>query len=166
MVLTSISSTIPNTLTPLDLTIESDPMAEALAGFRQMSTQEQLAYLKAVYGRMGQSFSDNISGARWSETAHRLCQTVIQVGATEQLQVVGDILRGADTRFSVAYKALTPNTRLAFWHRLLRHKPPTTTSITFQPPMPTVQKLLLITETMNAEQQVEFLKQALTPPEN
>lgn len=86
--------------------------------FRQAPADCQLVTLWQAYDTMGQAFGSVAPLALFSQAVQQLVQQVQQVSREEQIEICRDILGHADTRFTQAYQGLSPNMKLAFWHRL------------------------------------------------
>lgn len=133
------------------------PTAQALANYSKLSGTERFDFIKAVYDCPGNAITARVMGAQWSSLAHRLSSNVGQVSRTDRVGVIKDILTNQDTRFSRAYGELDSNTRLAFWHRLVRSLNPYRHTQGF--PSAAVQALVAQTERLNEDQQFAFLTQ-------
>lgn len=142
-------STLPATLTA----------THVLTAYNRLSAAERLDFVHTVYSRLGESITDRAVGAEWSSLAHRLSCKVGQVSRVDRTEVIKDILTNQDTRFSRAYGELDTNTRLAFWHRLVRSLNPYGHHHRF--PSAAVQDLVAQTERLDADQQFTFLAQAV-----
>ncbi|MEO0760076.1 MAG: orange carotenoid protein N-terminal domain-containing protein [Cyanobacteria bacterium J06648_16] len=133
--------------------------SQALAAFHRLSGAERFDFIKAVYARIGNTVTDRVAGARWSSLAHRLSCKVGQVNQSDRFGVIRDILNNHDTRFSRAYSELDTNTRLAFWHRLVRAYGSRQQATGCQ--SVAVQELVTLTEQLSADEQLEFLTQTV-----
>lgn len=137
-----------------------DTAPNTLSAYTRLSGTERFDFIQAIYSRLGQTITDQAVGAQWSSLAHRLSCKVEQVRRVDRNGVIKDILTNQDTRFSRAYGELDANTRLAFWHRLFRSLNPYGHQHGF--PSAAVQDLIAETERLGADQQLEFLTEAVT----
>lgn len=91
---------------------------ETVRLFRQAPLDCQLATLWQAHNTLGHAFGTVAPLALFSQAVQRLVQQVQQMSREEQLDICREILGHADTRFAHAYQDLSPNMKLAFWHRL------------------------------------------------
>lgn len=91
---------------------------ETVRLFHQAPLDCQLAILWQAYTTLDQAFGTVAPLALFSQAVQRLVQQVQQMSREEQLEICREILGHADTRFAQAYQDLSPNMKLAFWHRL------------------------------------------------
>ena len=132
---------------------------QALTDYERLSGTERFDFIQSIYNRLGKSITDQAVGAQWSSIAHRLSCKVDQVNRADRTGVIKDILTNQNTRFSRAYSDLDTNTRLAFWHRIVRGLNPYGRQHSF--PSAAVQDLVTQTENLSADQQLKFLTQAV-----
>lgn len=98
------------------------PVDEAIAIFQTVDRDCQLIMIWQSYETLGQAFASVAPLALFSQAVQQLVKQFNQVGRDEQLDILHDILSGADTRFTLAYRQLNPNMKLAFWHRLFSRR--------------------------------------------
>lgn len=133
--------------------------------FKRLSVDDQLGLLWFVYTELGGSITPAAPGAAGSEIAQGLFNQVKELSHEEQLQVQRDIVSNADTQISREYGSLSPETKLAFWYFLAQGMESGT--IIPVPPdyeLPQEGKTLLgQIETMEFDQQIDFLRGAVLP---
>lgn len=91
---------------------------QAVADFKKLSVDDQLAWLWFTYTKMGGSITPAAPGAAGEDIAEGLYNQVKELSHEEQLQVQRDIASKADTTISREYGSLSANTKLFFWYRL------------------------------------------------
>ena len=91
---------------------------QAVADFKKLSVDDQLAWLWFAYTKMGSSITPAAPGAAGEDIAEGLYNQVKELSHEEQLQVQRDIASKADTIISREYGSLSANTKLFFWYRL------------------------------------------------
>lgn len=136
----------------------------ALGSFRQLSTDDQLAWLWFVYEAMGDSITPAAPGAASPEIAGGLFDQVKQQPHEEQLATMRAIAHGdANHQMSREYGSLSANSKLAFWFFLACGMDEGTII-----PMPEDydmsdrgKDLLAALETMEFEQQIRILREAV-----
>lgn len=84
--------------------------------FIDFGVDEQLAALYYVYKKMGSSITSAAPTAADPELAPQLLGDFYELSDDEQLNVMRDIAKNADSRFSRAYGALTENNQLMVWY--------------------------------------------------
>jgi uncharacterized small protein (DUF1192 family) len=136
----------------------------ALSMFRQLSIDDQLAWLWYVYEQMGESVTPAAPGSASPEIATGLFEQVKQQSHEEQLETMRAIARrDANHQISREYGSLSANTKLAFWFFLSCGMDEGTIV-----PMPDSydmaeagEDLLAALETMEMEQQITILRDAV-----
>lgn len=136
----------------------------ALEMFRQLGTDDQLAWLWFVYEQMGDSVTPAAPGAASSEIVSGLFEQVKQQPHEEQLNIMRAIAkRDSSHQISREYGSLSANSKLAFWYFLSCGMDEGTII-----PMPEEyemadagEDLLAALETMDFEQQIRILRDAV-----
>lgn len=139
-----------------------DQGKQALKG---LSVDDQLGLLWFVYTKIGSSITPAAPGASGSEIAQGLFNQVKELSHDEQLQVQRDIASNADTQISREYGSLSPETKLAFWYFLAQGME-NGTIIPVPPDYELPQEgkdLLAQIESMDFQQQIDFLRGAVLP---
>jgi hypothetical protein len=138
---------------------------QAIATFRKLSIDDQLALLWYVYEKMGDSITPAAPGSASSEIAERLFEQVKQMSHPEQLEVMRNIAAKQDTLISREYGSLGRDTKLAFWYLLSVGMDEGTVI-----PMPSDynmaqsgQELLEALEDSDFEEQITFLRNSVLP---
>ncbi len=147
-------------MTAVDIRLKFE---ETITIFKAADVDCQLAILWQAYDTLGQAFASVAPLALFSQAVQQLLQHLNQMSRAEQLDILRDILSGADTRFTHAYRALNLNMKLAFWHRLFSRRD-------WQDPLPlsacrsetpATQALIGRLSTMGLNERVNFLRQAV-----
>lgn len=133
--------------------------------FNGLNVDDQLGLLWFVYTKLGQSITPAAPGASGSEIAQGLFNQVKDFPHEQQLQIMRDIAGKKSTEFTRMYGSMSPETKLAFWYFLAQGME-TGTII----PMPEDynfpqqgQALLGEIETMDFQQQIDFLRGCVLP---
>ena len=133
--------------------------------FKGLNVDDQLGLLWFVYTKLGSSITPAAPGASGSEIAQGLFNQVKELPHEQQLQVMRDIASNANTQISREYGSLSPETKLAFWYFLAQGMEDGT--IIPMPPdyelPPQGKSLLGQIETMDFNQQIDFLRGAVLP---
>jgi Orange carotenoid protein, N-terminal len=137
---------------------------QSLSAYESLSTDDKLALLWYVYTAMGTSVTPAAPGAASDEIAEGLFNQVKELSFEEQLKVQREIIEGADSLIPREYGSLRQNTQLLFWYRLAQGMEAGTII-----PMPdnyqpsgSVTQLQSQIEQMDFEQQITFLRDAVT----
>lgn len=135
----------------------------ALISYKNLSTDEKLAFLWYVYTKIGTSVTPAAPGAAADEIAAGLFGQVKELPFEEQMGVQRDIIEGKDTLISREYGSLSDNTKLYFWYRLAQGMDAGTIIPVPDNYEPTggVTELLSRIELMEFEQQITFLRNAV-----
>lgn len=107
------------TLTPLAAKILS-PTPELQ--FHQADPDTRLVMVWVMAKQLHKAHKTTAPAAIFSQVVHRLVQEVHLVHREDRLEVLREIIAGANTRLGEAYSALDNNMRLAFWYRLVNGK--------------------------------------------
>lgn len=133
--------------------------------FGSLDVDTQLAVLWFVYKKMGTTVTPAAPGASGSEIAQGLFNQVKDLSHEEQLQVQRDIAGKKSTEISRMYGSMSPETKLAFWYFLAQGMDSGTII-----PMPSDyqlspegQSLLGQIESMDFQQQIDFLRGGVLP---
>lgn len=102
-------------MTVAELKISFD---QAVAFFAQADADSRLAILNHVYNNLREAVASPAPTALYSQVVNHLIRQMHQVRREDRLEVLCDILNGAETRFGREYSTLNINMRLAFWYRL------------------------------------------------
>jgi|GEM_PF-344724 len=86
-----------------------------LDAFKQLGADAKLALLYLVYQKMGDSVTPAAPSATDPELAPLLMANFYTLSHEKQLDVMRDIVNGADTEYSHAYGALKENNQLMVW---------------------------------------------------
>ena len=131
---------------------------QAIATFEMADVDCQLAIIWRIYDTLGQAFATVAPAALFSQAVQQLIQQLRHVRRSDRVDILRDLMAGADTRFTQAYEALDVNMRLAFWHRLVHQ---TTFSWSSPAPTPESQTLLSHLDSMGLNERLYFLKRVL-----
>jgi hypothetical protein len=138
-------------------------VSRALSSYNSLSTDDKLALLWYVYTKMGTSVTPAAPGAAADEIAEGLFNQVKELSFEEQLDVQRKIIESQDNLISREYGSLSENTKLFFWYRLAQGMEAGT--IVSMPdgyePSGSVTELLSQIESMEFEQQITFLRDAV-----
>ena len=138
-------------------------VSAALGSYSNLSTDEKLALLWYVYTKMGTSVTPAAPGAAADEIAEGLFKQVKELSFEEQMEVQRNIIESKDSLISREYGSLSENTKLYFWYRLAQGMEAGT--IIPVPddykPAASVTELLSQIESMDFEQQITFLRDAV-----
>jgi Orange carotenoid protein, N-terminal len=90
------------------------------SAFKNLSTDQQLAFLWFVYQEVGKSVTPAAPGASTASPAiaEGLFEQVLEMSHEEQLQVQRDLVEGKNTLIGREYGALSDTTKLLFWYLL------------------------------------------------
>ncbi|MGL5941597.1 MAG: orange carotenoid protein N-terminal domain-containing protein [Waterburya sp.] len=138
-------------------------VSRALSSYNSLSTDDKLALLWYVYTKMGTSVTPAAPGAASDEIAEGLFNQVKDLSFEEQMEVQRNIIENKDNLISREYGSLSENTKLYFWYRLAQGMEAGT--IIPVPdgyePSGSVTQLLSLVESMEFEQQITFLRDAV-----
>ncbi len=138
-------------------------VSRALSSYNSLSTDDKLALLWYVYTKMGTSVTPAAPGAAADEIAEGLFNQVKELSFEEQMEVQRNIIESQDSLISREYGSLSENTKLFFWYRLAQGMEAGT--IIPVPdgyePSDSVTQLLSLVESMEFEQQITFLRDAV-----
>jgi len=93
----------------------SEKTQTVLDTFKQLGADAKLALLYLVYQKMGDSVTPAAPSATDPELAPLLMANFYTLSHEKQLDVMRDIVNGADTEYSQAYGALKENNQLMVW---------------------------------------------------
>lgn len=93
-------------------------VAQAIAAFKALTTDEQLGLLWVLYDNMGRSITPAAPGAARLQFAEGLLTEVKAMAPQDQLQFMRDLASQTNTAQTRAYGVLSNNTKLAFWYQL------------------------------------------------
>jgi hypothetical protein len=96
----------------------ASPVADAIAAFQGLTTDEQLGLLWIIYDNMGRAITPAAPGAARLQFAEGLLTQVKAMEPQAQLQFMRDLAEKKSTSLTRAYGVLTNNTKLAFWYQL------------------------------------------------
>lgn len=83
--------------------------------FNKLGTDDKLALLYLIYTKMGSSITPAAPAATEPELAPLLMTDFYNLSHEDQLNVMRDVVNGADTEYSRAYGALKENNQLMVW---------------------------------------------------
>ncbi|TVP69153.1 MAG: hypothetical protein EA342_04035 [Leptolyngbya sp. LCM1.Bin17] len=131
--------------------------------FKTIDVDCQLALLWQIYDTLGQAFAAIAPVALFSQAVQQLINQLDQVHRDDKIDVLRDILAGADTRFTQAYQSLNSNMRLAFWHRLMHRIPASAlpSMAMCQAKSPTAEALITRLNTMGLNERLHFLRRVV-----
>ncbi|MFQ4138963.1 orange carotenoid protein N-terminal domain-containing protein [Nodosilinea sp. PGN35] len=143
-------------------TAVNDPN-QALAAFKQLSVDDQLAFLWFVYEQMGESITTAAPGSASSEISMGLYNQVKAVDQQQQLDIMRAIAQSdSSSQISREYGSLSANSKLAFWYFLAQGMD--SGEIISMPDdykmAESGQDLLAAIETMDFESQITVLRSA------
>lgn len=93
-----------------------EPGQKAIEAYDKLETDGKLAFLYYVYEKMGDSVTPAAPAAAQPELAPILLGNFYGLDHKDQLQVMRDIVAGADSEYSRGYGALTENNQLVVWY--------------------------------------------------
>ena len=138
-------------------------VSAALSSYSSLTTDEKLALLWYVYTKMGTSVTPAAPGAAADEIAQGLFNQVKELSFEKQMETQRNIIENKDSVISREYGSLSENTKLYFWYRLAQGMEAGT--IIPVPddykPAGSVTELLSSIESMEFEQQITFLRDAV-----
>jgi hypothetical protein len=105
-------------MTAINIRSQSSQFEETIRLFQAVDGDCQLAVLWQTYEALGPAFAAVAPVALFSQAVQQLIKQITQLRREEQLEILHEILSGAETRFTHAYQGLNTNMKLAFWHRL------------------------------------------------
>lgn len=131
-----------------------------IALFDQLGVDDQLALLWYAYTEMGKTITPAAPGAARLQFAERLLNDIRQMSSEEQMQVMRELARRADTPISRTYGYFSVNTKLAFWFELgeLMKQGLVTPVPTGYQMSPGVQVVLEAIKKLDAGQQITVLR--------
>ncbi|MBW4540283.1 MAG: orange carotenoid protein [Myxacorys chilensis ATA2-1-KO14] len=88
---------------------------KAVETYEKLGTDDKLALLYYVYKKMGDSVTPADPTAAEPELSPLLSDTFYNLSHQDQLNVMRDIVNGADTEYSHAYGAIKENNQLLIW---------------------------------------------------
>ncbi|WP_035985699.1 orange carotenoid protein N-terminal domain-containing protein [Leptolyngbya sp. KIOST-1] len=135
---------------------------QAVQAFEAVDVDCKIAVLWQTYDTLGQAFAAIAPVALFSQAVQQLLSQIQQVDREDQAAILRDILAGADTRFTHAYRGLNPNMKLAFWHRLFHLMPASRLPLaTCQNGSTRTQTLLARLNTMGLNERLHFLRRVV-----
>ncbi|MEB3355920.1 MAG: orange carotenoid protein N-terminal domain-containing protein [Synechococcales bacterium] len=133
--------------------------------FRQQSADDQLALLWYLYTKIGKTVTPAAPDAASPQIMEGLFNQFKALSHQEQLQAMRDVATCQSTQLSREYGSLSAETKLGFWYRLAQGMDNGTIV-----PMPEdyqmaedANQLLAAVESMEFEQQITFLRNAVNP---
>ncbi len=110
--------TIESAQTIFSSTQVPSPIPATIALFDQLGVDDQLALLWYAYTEMGRSITPAAVGAARLQFAEGLLNQIKQMSSEDQMQVMRELAKRADTPISRSYGCFSVNTKLAFWYEL------------------------------------------------
>jgi hypothetical protein len=95
------------------------PALSAAERFYRADTDTRIAMLWMMAKRLHQASTVAAPAAAFSQVVQGLIRQLHQVQREDQLDVLRDMVTGANTRLAEVYGTLDTNMRLAFWYRLV-----------------------------------------------
>lgn len=89
---------------------------KTLESYAKLGTDDKLALLYFVYQKMGDSVTPAAPAATEPELAPLLMGDFFNLSHEQQLNIMREIVNGADTEYSHAYGALKENNQLMVWY--------------------------------------------------
>ena len=131
---------------------------QAIIAFETAESDCKLAIIWRVYDTLGQAFATVAPAALFSQAVQQLIRQLQHVNRDDRLNILRDLMAGADTRFAYEYERLNVNMRLAFWHRLAHQ-----TEFSWSCPVQTreAQRLLSHLDSMGLNERLYFLRRVL-----
>lgn len=99
-------------------TLSADAVPAAIARFKQLSAEDQLAWIWFAYLEMGKSITIAAPGAASMQFATPTLDQIRQMSFPEQTQVMCDLANNADTPICRTYAVWSANIKLGFWYQL------------------------------------------------
>jgi hypothetical protein len=99
-------------------TLSADAVPATIARFKQLSAEDQLAWIWFAYLEMGKTVTIAAPGAASMQFAEPTLNQVRQMSFPEQTQAMCDLANNADTPICRTYAAWSPNIKLGFWNQL------------------------------------------------
>lgn len=136
---------------------------QALLSFQKANADCKLTVLSNIYQKLEQAIATPAPAILFSQIVNNLIRHIQHVNREDQMDVLRDMLNGAETRFGGAYLMLNVNMRMAFWYRLLQgfQEVPVQSALNCHGQHETVQTILHSLEEMDLNQQMHFLRCAL-----
>ncbi|MCZ2205387.1 orange carotenoid-binding protein [Cylindrospermopsis raciborskii] len=99
-------------------TLSADAVPATIARFKQLSAEDQLAWIWFAYLEMGKTVTIAAPGAASMQFAEPTLNQIRQMSFPEQTQAMCDLANNADTPICRTYAAWSPNIKLGFWNQL------------------------------------------------
>lgn len=96
--------------------LQSSATKDLFKQYSGLSTDDKLAFLYYVYEKMGSSITPAAPEAADPNLVEPLVEGIYGQSEEQQLQIMREIVEGADTPASQAYGGLTPNNQLLTWY--------------------------------------------------
>ncbi|MGF1498141.1 MAG: orange carotenoid protein N-terminal domain-containing protein [Elainellaceae cyanobacterium] len=139
--------------------------SQATELFQRQSTDDQLALLWYIYTQIGKSITPAAPDAASPQIMEGLFNQFKALSQQDQLQAMRDLATRKSSELSREYGSLSADTKLGFWYRLAQGMDNGTIV-----PMPEdyqmsdeSNQLLAAVESMEFEQQITFLRNAINP---
>ncbi len=131
-----------------------------IARFDRLSVDDRLSLLWYAYTEMGKTITPAAPGAARLQFAERMLNDIRQMSNEEQMQVMNELAKRADTPISRTYGYFSVNTKLAFWYELgeLMKQGLVTPVPTSYKMSPDVEALLDTIKNLDAGQQITVLR--------
>jgi Orange carotenoid protein, N-terminal len=133
---------------------------KVMAAYDKLGTDSKLALLYYVYEKMGDSVTPAAPTATEPELAPILMEDFYNLAHDDQMNVMRDIVNGADTEYSRAYGSLTENNQLMVWYAWAQSMGDTVVGMPdgYNPPEPVTQALGGM-EALEFEEQISLLRE-------
>lgn len=136
---------------------------QATTFFAQADADSRLAILNHVYNNLREAITSPAPTALHSQVVNHLIRQLHQVRREDRLEVLRDMLNGAETRFGREYSTLNINMRLAFWYRLAEESDlALATTARSHRDGTAFRTLARLVDEMDLNQQIHFLRQVLS----
>lgn len=99
-------------------TLSADAVPAAITRFKQLSGEDQLAWIWFAYLEMGKTITVAALGAASMQFAEKTLNQIREMSFEEQSQVMCDLANNADTPICRTYATWSPNIKLGFWYQL------------------------------------------------
>lgn len=131
-----------------------------IARFDRLSVDDRLSLLWYAYTEMGKTITPAAPGAARLQFAERMLNDIRQMSNEEQMKVMSELAKRADTPISRTYGYFSVNTKLAFWYELgeLMKQGLVTPVPTSYKMSPEVEALLDTIKNLDAGQQITVLR--------
>lgn len=145
------------------MTAYANQAAKHAESFKHLAVDDQLSVLWHVYGFICKESGMKEPDGTAPDTSDELFDKAKGLAQNEQLQLMRDLLKGADTDITREYNSLTNNTKLAFWYQLAQgmERSEIIQAPSDYQPSSDAQALVSALKPMGFEQQYVFMRDSL-----